>query len=96
MVAAHWIPVPDPDIICRLTDDGAVLVSPEAGDLRVLNASGATIWQLLDGRRTVAQVEAELSRRYRIPDDQARADLGQFLSDLHGRGLLRWLESDTP
>lgn len=92
MIAAHRIPVPVPDVICRLTDDGAVLVSPEAGNLRVLNASGAAIWQLLDGRRTVAEVEAELSRRYRIPAEQARADLGQFLSDLHGRGLLRWID----
>jgi hypothetical protein len=88
------VPVTAEGIICRPTDDGAVLVSPEAGDLRVLNQVGAAIWQLLDGRRDVAALEAELVRRYRIPVAQASADLEVFLQDLHRRDLLSW--KDTP
>lgn len=95
MVAAHWIPVPSPEVICRLTEDGAVLVSPEAGDLRVLNAVGAAIWQMLDGRRTVGELEVEVAQRYRIPAAQAHADVGRFLDDLQGRGLLVWMDRAT-
>lgn len=79
-------------IICRLTDDGAVLVSPEAGELRVLNRVGATIWQLMDGNHDVAALEGELVRRYGISASQARADLDHFLSDLQRRNLLAWRE----
>lgn len=95
MVAAHWIPVPSPEVICRLTEDGAVLVSPEAGDLRVLNAVGAAIWQMLDGQRTVGELEVEVAQRYRIPAAQAHVDVGRFLDDLQGRGLLIWMDRAT-
>lgn len=84
------IPVAPDGIICRLTDDGAVLVSPEAGDLRVLNQVGATLWQLLDGSHDVAALEAELVRRYGIPSGQARTDLEAFLRELDSRNLLSW------
>ncbi len=93
MRPADRVPVAAGGIICRETDDGAVLVSPEAGDLRVLNQVGAAIWQLLDGRRDVAELEAELVRRYRIPAAQASADLETFLQDLQRRNLLTWQEA---
>ncbi|MDT8304702.1 MAG: PqqD family protein [Anaerolineae bacterium] len=89
------VPVTTPGIICRLTDDGAVLVSPEAGDLRVLNRVGAAIWQLIDGTRDVAALEAELAHRYGIPAAQAHTDLDEFLADLQRRGLLTWQEPDV-
>jgi hypothetical protein len=89
------IPETAPDIICRETDDGAVLVSPQAGDLRVLNRVGATIWQLLDGRQDVAALEVELVRRYQITAEQAHTDLGAFLVDLQRQNLISWREPDS-
>jgi pyrroloquinoline quinone biosynthesis protein D len=48
----------------------------------VLNGSGADILELCDGRRTVAEIVAELGRRYRtVPDDEVR----RFLSRLVAR-----------
>ena len=38
------IPRPDPNIIWRIVDDGAVLVSPQIGKVRVLNEVGTAIW----------------------------------------------------
>jgi hypothetical protein len=90
MLSPHWVPLPSPDVIYRLTDDGAVLVSPGAGELRVLNATGATIWQLMDGQRSVSELENELSRRFGITADQASADLQSFLQDLQRRKLITW------
>ena len=48
----------------------------------VLNGSGAAILQLCDGRRTVADIVAELGSRYQtVPDDEVR----RFLSLLVAR-----------
>jgi pyrroloquinoline quinone biosynthesis protein D len=48
----------------------------------VLNGSGADILELCDGRRTVAEIVAELGARYQtVPDDEVR----QFLSRLVAR-----------
>lgn len=61
-----------------------VLLHPET--VVVLNGTGAAILALCDGRRTVAEIEAELAARYReVPDDEVR----EFLSRLVAR---RWME----
>lgn len=57
-----------------------VLLLPET--VVVLNGSGADILELCDGRRTVADVVAELGTRYgSVPDDEVR----QFLTRLIAR-----------
>lgn len=72
----------------KLTFDAArqryVLLAPET--VSVLNDTGATILDLCDGRRTVAQIVAELRTRYdHVAADEVRA----FLAALAAR---RWLE----
>jgi pyrroloquinoline quinone biosynthesis protein D len=48
----------------------------------VLKGSGADILELCDGRRTVAEIVAELGARYRtVPEDEVR----QFLAALIAR-----------
>lgn len=61
-----------------------VLLHPET--VVVVNGSGAAILELCDGRRTVAEIEAELGARYReVPGDEVR----RFLTRLVAR---RWME----
>jgi pyrroloquinoline quinone biosynthesis protein D len=57
-----------------------VLLHPET--VVVLNATGAAILELCDGRHTVAEIVTELGTRYRtVPDGEVR----RFLSRLIGR-----------
>ena len=68
----------------RLTFDRTrqrhILLHPET--VVVLNGSGADILELCDGRRTVAEIVAELGARYQtVPDDEVR----QFLTGLVAR-----------
>jgi pyrroloquinoline quinone biosynthesis protein D len=57
-----------------------LLLRPES--VVVLNGSGADILGLCDGRRTVAEIVAELGARYRaVPDGEVR----QFLTRLVAR-----------
>jgi len=65
----------------RLRFDAArtchVLLSPET--VVVLNATGAAILELCDGRRTVTAIVAELRARYaRVADDEVRRHLGRL------------------
>lgn len=61
-----------------------VLLLPET--VVVLRGSGADILRLCDGRRTVAEIVAELGTRYRtVPGDEVRG----FLTRLVAR---RWVE----
>jgi pyrroloquinoline quinone biosynthesis protein D len=53
------------------------LLSPET--VWVINDTGAAIVKLCDGRRTVAEIQAELRSRY---TQVADGDVGRFLADL--------------
>ncbi|HKS49995.1 MAG TPA: pyrroloquinoline quinone biosynthesis peptide chaperone PqqD [Amycolatopsis sp.] len=66
----------------RLTFDRAraehVLLGPES--VAVLNRTGADILGLCDGRRTVAEIVAELRRRYnRVVDDEVQRFLARLV-----------------
>lgn len=56
--------------------------------LRGLNDTGATIWGLLDGRRSVEQIAAVLAERHGAPPDQVLPDVIAFLEQLQERGLV--------
>ncbi|MEV6903218.1 pyrroloquinoline quinone biosynthesis peptide chaperone PqqD [Amycolatopsis sp. NPDC051372] len=56
-----------------------VLQLPET--VVVLNRSGAAILELCDGRRTVAEIVAELGERYEsVPDDEVRRFLTRLVA----------------
>lgn len=90
MMKEEWIPMLHPDVVWRTMDDGAVLVKPEAGRVRVLNEVGTTIWQLMDGEHNLGQIEARLVEKYDVGPGQARSDLHQFLTELMERDLIVW------
>jgi pyrroloquinoline quinone biosynthesis protein D len=64
--------------------DRPVLLYPEGAVL--LNATGAAILELVDGRRSVADIAGELGRRY---DTDVAADVVEYLSYLAERELIR-------
>ena len=72
----------------RLTFDPArqrhVLLTPEV--VSVLNGTGATILGLCDGRRTVAEIAAELRGQYARVDE---GEIGAFLDRLAERRVVR-------
>jgi pyrroloquinoline quinone biosynthesis protein D len=71
----------------RLTYDRArgrhVLLTPET--VTVLNGTGASILGLCDGRRTVAEIAAELRGEYKRVDE---AEIGVFLDRLTERRIV--------
>lgn len=84
------VPMLKPDVIWRVLDDGAVIVTPRGGNVRVLNRVGTAIWQLMDGSRSVADIEAQLIRTYDVPVEQARRDLHEFIRELEKRDMIAW------
>lgn len=58
----------------------SVLLGPES--VSVLNRTGADIVRLCDGRRTVADIEAELRRHYgRVPTGEVQKFLARLQAD---------------
>lgn len=89
------VPALHPDIIWRILDDGAVVVTPRAGNIRVLNQVGAAIWKLIDGNNTLSDIEWHLIHTFDVPTRQAHSDLQTFMEELERRDMIVWREQDS-
>lgn len=82
------VPVRVPSVLGREVDGELVLVHPGQGKVRVLNAAGGRLWELMDGARTVADLAQTIASEYAVDIARARADALVFCTDLRARGLL--------
>jgi SynChlorMet cassette protein ScmD len=78
VLTAESRPVASPGVVLREEfDDWAVLFDPDTGNAAGVNPTGVVIWKLLDGRRTVAEVAAELPEHIAaVPPDALAQTLG--------------------
>jgi hypothetical protein len=84
------IPKVAPDLVWRLLDDNAVVVSPRAGEVRVLNRVGTIIWQRLIEENSPDDIEEYLVTHFKVTRRHAKSDLQVFIKDLTERGVLIW------
>ena len=71
----------------RLGNDFVVLDS-SGRILRGLNPTAARIWELIDGRRTAAEIANQLASEFGSATERVQEDLLGFLSTLLDRQLL--------
>jgi hypothetical protein len=82
-------PTINPTLIWRQVDENTVVVTPQSGQMRVLNGVGSTIWQLLADNQSKEAIIAHLVAHYTVSTAQASADLDNFLAELEERNLLQ-------
>lgn len=76
-----------PDIVTRKTGREYVLV-PVANNIAdmdsvfTLNETGAFIWELIDGKRTLAEIISSLTNEYDIDKESAATDVNSFIEDM--------------
>jgi len=95
VISTSAIPRVAPDLVWRLLDENAVVVSPRAGEVRVLNRVGTVIWQLLIDEHSPTEIEEFLISHYEVTRQRAETDLQDFFDDLTDRGILTW-EATAP
>ncbi|MEI7591557.1 MAG: PqqD family protein [Deltaproteobacteria bacterium] len=78
-------PEPVPGAMCREEQFGAMLV---VGNMPILNLNkdAKQLWELCDGRKTIAEIEAVLNEEY--DEGQLRTRLLEFFSFCFQNGLL--------
>ena len=85
------LPVPNPEVIYKAVEGGAVLLSTTDEVYYGLNEVGGQIWEHLPPvLRTFDELVATLAARYPgVPVDTIRADVRGLLEVLLGSGLVR-------
>lgn len=75
-------------VVSRLVDGEAVLVHPQQAKIRVLNAVGARVWELVDGRRSLGDISQVIVAEFDIELSRAQSDVLAFCADLVQAGVL--------
>jgi len=73
---------------CALPDQSTLLFDERQGIAIPLNESGARVWQMCDGTRTVQQIVANLVECYDGEPGQIERDTRDFLAVLVRQGSL--------
>ncbi len=83
------IPLANPAVIChRLPDGESVLVNMDTAASIALNHTGFAVWQLVDGRRTVAGIITAVSKQFPDAPVNAAQDVVSMLEELAADGFI--------
>jgi hypothetical protein len=70
------------------TPDGAVLMNIKGGSMLTLNPIGSIVWQRLNEGRTPTQIAVQLASEFGISQEQAYADVNEFVEQLRAHELI--------
>lgn len=82
-----------PDAASRVFGDDAMIVLPGASSITILNPVGSRVWDLIDGKKTMAEIARIIEEEYEVKYEQALEDVRDFTSELSARGMVA---SDSP
>ena len=77
-----------PEAVYQTVGEEAVLINLNTGAYYSLNDTGTMFWELLDGRRTVAECARRIAADYDVEAELVEADLLELAIDLQGEGLI--------
>ncbi len=77
----------NPDIVSRTIEDETILMpiyktSDEINCIYTLNEVAARIWELIDGKRSLAKIEKTLSEEFEATEKELNKELDKFLKEL--------------
>jgi len=79
---------PNPEVICRHLDQGAVLVDVPANRIFELNGTGATVWELLGQGFDVERIVSQLVQEFEVEPACARDEVNRLVVRLRAEGLI--------
>lgn len=83
-----------PDVLYRSLGGETVLLNLETGETFSLDASAYRVWELIEEHGDRDLVEAALREEYDAPPDSIAEDVGTFLEELVGKGLVELTEDE--
>jgi len=92
-ISSALLPRKSDGFVSRTIADDVIIVPVRGGvgDLEsifTLNAVGASIWKLIDGRTSLQALAVAISREYEVTEAEAAADVQEFVALLLTKGLV--------
>ncbi len=92
----------DADLVTRCVAGETIIVPiknkvGDLGSIYTLSEVGSTIWQVIDGKKSVSKIAQAVHSAYEVPLEEAEKDSVEFLNSLESAGLIRpIIKSDKP
>ncbi|MCX5707988.1 MAG: PqqD family protein [Candidatus Omnitrophica bacterium] len=87
MTSLTEYPVRSPETASRKIEDETVIVIPQLGLARVLNPVGSRVWELMDGRNSVAKIIEIVFSEFDADKEAIATDVLDFLNDLRDKKM---------
>ncbi len=72
----------------RIIDGQALIIDPNTNIIKLLNEVGTKIWELIDGKKTGAEILNKIIAEYDVSPEVARNDLIKFCQELMTIGFI--------
>ncbi len=87
-IPGEAVPVRSGSMAWQMLDGEMVLLSLGGKEMMGLNPVAGSIWSLIDGARSVAQIAQALTAEFEVSGEAAEADVREFVAELAGLGAL--------
>ena len=82
------------DIVTRSIADETILVpvrqsAEDLDSIYSINEVAATIWDLMDGKRTLGEIKALLMEKFDVAPEELERDMAEFVEQLKAEKLIR-------
>jgi hypothetical protein len=84
------VPVKTGRIPSQDVDGEVFAITPDDGVLHNFNEVGSLIWNLIDGKHSLAEIEGSILAEYDVETNQLRNDLTTFFKALGEKGLVEY------
>ena len=82
------IPLKSPSAAYQIIEGEAVIIVPSEQMVNVLNPVGSRIWDLADGRKSIAQIAQVLMQEFDVSYETALKDAVEFTGDLAEKKMM--------
>ena len=93
MDSVKKIPFKNKQLVSRIIDGKAVILSLQRSKkkkdrISILNETATRIWGLVDGKKSILDIQNRISREYDVSKDVARSKVNNFFLKMKKNGLL--------
>jgi hypothetical protein len=78
----------NPNAAFRVYDGQATVVLPDRAMVHVLNELGSSVWEAIDGTRSVGQIIESVVDEYDVEPGRAHTEVLEFLAALLEQGMV--------
>lgn len=81
-------PQHSPDAAHQAVGEEAILINLTTGSYYSLNDTGTVFWELMDGRRSIADCARLIAQDYEVEPEVVAADLLELAAEFKNEGLI--------